>query len=132
MSMNDPISDMLTRIRNGLKARKETILCPSSKILKNILDLLVREGFIKSFSVRSVRTGINELSIELKYFDGNPAIKLLKRISTPGRRVYAAVQNLPRIYNGLGIALISTSKGIMTDAEARSQNLGGEVLCYVY
>ena len=132
MSMNDPISDMLTRIRNGLKARKETIVCPSSKILRNILDLLVREGYIKSFSVRPVRTGINELLIELKYFDGGPAIKIIKRISTPGRRSYAASDKLPTIYNGLGIALISTSKGLMTDLEARSNNLGGEILCTIY
>lgn len=132
MSMNDPISDMLTRIRNGLKARHETIVCPSSKVLKNILDLLVREGFVRSFTTRAVRTGIQEFVIELKYFDGSPAIKLIKRVSTPGRRVYTAVQNLPRVYNGLGLALVSTSQGLMTDAEARSHNLGGEVLCYVY
>lgn len=132
MSMNDPISDMLTRIRNGLKARKETITCPSSKVLRNILDVFVREGFIKSFSVRAVRGDINELLIELKYFDGKPAIKLIKRVSTPGRRSYAASENLPKVYNGLGIALISTSKGLMTDLEARSNNLGGEILCTVY
>lgn len=132
MSMNDPISDMLTRIRNGLKAKKETIACPSSKILKNILALLVREGYIKSFSERHVRTGINELLIELKYYDGAPAMKNIKRISTPGRRSYAAFDNLPTIYNGLGVALISTSKGLMTDLEARSNKLGGEILCTIY
>ncbi len=132
MSMNDPISDMLTRIRNGLKARKETITCPSSKILRNILDVLVREGFIKSFLVRPVRTGISEILIELKYFDGAPAIKIIKRVSTPGRRSYAASDSLPKVYNGLGVALISTSKGLMTDLEARSNNLGGEILCTIY
>ena len=132
MSMNDPISDMLTRIRNGLKARKESVVCPSSKILKNILEVLSREGFIKSFSSRSLRPGIEELTIELKYFDEEPAIKMIKRASTPGRRSYASVQKLPKIYNGLGISLISTSKGLMTDLEARGHNIGGEVLCYVY
>jgi len=130
--MNDPISDMLTRIRNGLKARKESVKCPATKVLKNILEVFQREGYIRGFETTQVRPGINEIKIDLKYFEGEAAIKLIKRVSTPGRRVYASVDKLPKIYNGLGIALMSTSKGLMTDLEARQQNLGGEVMCYVY
>lgn len=132
MAVSDPIADVLTRIRNGLRAQKETVRCLSSKPVKSLLDLMKREGYIRSYVQEEVRTGVEELIVELKYFEGEPVIKTMKRVSTPGRRVYAPVKGLPRVSNGLGVAVLSTSHGVMTDQEARSRNVGGEVWCYIY
>ncbi|MEQ9490930.1 MAG: 30S ribosomal protein S8 [Alphaproteobacteria bacterium] len=132
MSMSDPLGDMLTRIRNGQMARKVTIPVPASKMRARVLDVLQREGFIRGYSWSEIKAGISELDVELKYADGEPVIKEISRISRPGRRVYSGIDNLPRIYNGLGISILSTSKGVMSDTEAREQNVGGEVLCRVF
>ena len=132
MSMSDPLGDMLTRIRNGQMARKVTIPVPASKMRARVLDVLQREGYIRGYSWSEIKTGISELDVELKYSDGEPVIKEISRISRPGRRVYSGIGNLPRFYNGLGISILSTSKGVMSDSEAREQNVGGEVLCRVF
>ncbi len=132
MAVNDPVADVLARIRNALGARKETVRCLFSNPVKSLLDLMKREGYIGSYKEEEVRKGVKELVVELKYFEGEPVIKMMKRISTPGRRVYAPVEDLPRVSNGLGIAVLSTSRGVMTDQEARSQNIGGEVWCCIY
>jgi small subunit ribosomal protein S8 len=130
--MSDPLGDMLTRIRNGQHARKATVLAPASSLRSNVLEVLKREGFIRGYSQREVRPGIRELRIELKYHDGKPVIRKISRISTPGRRVYSGIKDLPKVYNGLGISIISTPRGVMSDAEARAANVGGEVLCQVF
>lgn len=132
MALTDPLGDMLTRIRNGQMSGRPTVVCPSSKLRANVLEVLKREGFIRDFSWAEVRNGISELTIELKYHDGAPVIREIRRISTPGRRVYSKIQDLPRIYNGLGISILSTPRGVLSDAEAREQNVGGEVLCRVF
>jgi len=125
MSMTDPIADLLTRIRNGQEAGKTSITAPASTFRESVLSVLKREGYIRDFSRIQVRSGIDELKIELKYFDGAPVIKEINRVSRPGRRVYSKIKELPRVYNGLGIAILS-------DAEAREANVGGEVLCHVF
>jgi small subunit ribosomal protein S8 len=130
--MTDPIADMLTRIRNGQQARKDTIQSPASKIRANVLEVLQREGYIRGYSREEVRPGVAELKIELKYVDGEPVIREITRISKPGRRIYSRVADLPRIYNGLGIAILSTPRGVMSDNEARAANIGGEILCRVF
>jgi small subunit ribosomal protein S8 len=130
--MTDPIADMLTRIRNGQQARKDTIQSPASKIRANVLEVLQREGYIRGFSREEIRPGVAELKIELKYVDGEPVIREITRISKPGRRIYSRVADLPRIYNGLGIAILSTPRGVMSDNEARAANIGGEILCRVF
>ena len=132
MTMTDPLSDMLTRIRNGQRAQKETVLSPASRLRANVLDVLKREGFIRGFSEREVRPGISEIEIELKYHEGDPVIREISRVSTPGRRVYSGVKDLPRVYDGLGISILSTPRGVLSDSEARDQNVGGEVLCQVF
>ena len=132
MSMTDPLGDMLTRIRNGQQARKNSIVCPASRLRRNVLEVLKREGFIRGYEQAEVRPGISEIRIELKYHEGDPVIRHLSRISTPGRRVYSGVRDLTRVYNGLGIAILSTPRGVLSDAEAREQNVGGEVLCEVF
>ena len=132
MSMSDPLGDMLTRIRNGQSARKDVISAPASRLHINVLDVLQREGFIRGYAHEDVRPGVATLNIELKYVDGDPAIREISRVSTPGRRVYSNIRDLPRIYNGLGISIISTPRGVMSDAEARETNVGGEVLCQVF
>lgn len=132
MSMSDPLGDMLTRIRNGQMARKVTIPVPASKMRARVLDVLQREGYIRGYSWSEIKTGISELDVELKYAEGEPVIKEISRISRPGRRVYSGIDNLPRFYNGLGISILSTSKGVMSDTEAREQKVGGEVLCRVF
>ena len=132
MTMSDPLGDMLTRIRNGQSARKATVLAPASRLRSNVLEVLKREGFIRGYSQHDVRPGIRELRIELKYHDGKPVIRKISRISTPGRRVYSGIKDLPKVYNGLGISIISTPRGVMSDAEARAANVGGEVLCQVF
>lgn len=132
MSMTDPLGDMLTRIRNGQQARKGTVVSPNSRLRRNVLEVLKREGYIRGFSEAEVRTGISEIKIELKYHEGDPVIRHLSRVSTPGRRIYTGVGDLGRVYNGLGIAILSTPRGVLSDAEARAQNVGGEVLCQVF
>lgn len=132
MSFSDPIGDLLTRIRNGQRARKDSVLAPASKLRMSVLGVLKREGFIRDFSEHEVRKGIKEIKIELKYHEGDPVIKEISRVSTPGRRVYSKIKDLARFYNGLGIAILSTPRGVMSDAEAREQNVGGEVLCQVF
>jgi small subunit ribosomal protein S8 len=132
MSMSDPLGDMLTRIRNAQRAHKATVASPASKIRTYVLEVLKREGYIRGFSQEQVRPGVNELRIELKYIDGEPVIREIDRISKPGRRVYSKIADLPRVYNGLGIAILSTPRGVMSDNEARAANVGGEVLCRVF
>jgi len=132
MSMSDPLGDMLTRIRNGQAARKSVVPVPSSKLRQNVLDVLQREGFIRGYSETELRPGLRELSVELKYQDGEPAIREVARVSKPGRRVYSKIKDLPRFYNGLGIQILSTPRGVMSDAEAREANVGGEILCRVF
>ncbi|HXP31255.1 MAG TPA: 30S ribosomal protein S8 [Stellaceae bacterium] len=132
MSMSDPLGDMLTRIRNGQRAHKSVIQSPASKIRANVLEVLQREGYIRGYSREEVRPGVAELKIELKYVDGEPVIREITRVSKPGRRVYSRIADLPSIYNGLGIAILSTPHGVMSDNEARAANVGGEVLCRVF
>jgi small subunit ribosomal protein S8 len=132
MSMSDPMGDMLTRIRNGQQARKSIVVAPASRFRSSVLDVLKREGYIRGFSELESRPGISEIKIELKYHEGDPVIREIKRVSTPGCRVYSKIKDLPRIYNGLGISIISTPRGVMSDAEARAANVGGEVLCRVF
>ena len=132
MSMSDPLGDMLSRIRNAQRAHKPVVRTPASKIRANVLEVLQREGYIRGYTRENVRPGVNELSIELKYVDGEPVIREIDRVSTPGRRIYSRISDLPRIYNGLGIAILSTPRGIMSDNEARAPNVGGEVLCRVF
>lgn len=132
MTMSDPVADLLTRIRNGQHARRQNIKAPASALRENLLDVLKREGYIRNYSRQNVRPGIDEITIELKYFEGEPVIKEISRISKPGRRVYSKVKDLPRVYNGLGISIVSTPQGVMSDAEARTNNVGGEILCTVF
>ncbi|MGH6885549.1 MAG: 30S ribosomal protein S8 [Geminicoccales bacterium] len=130
MSLSDPLGDMLTRIRNGQAAQKSTIISPASRLRVNVLEVLTREGYIRGYNRDEGAQGA--LSIELKYHNGAPVIRQLKRVSRPGRRVYSGVKDLPRVYNGLGIAILSTPRGVMSDAEAREAHVGGEVLCTVF
>ena len=132
MAMSDPLGDMLTRIRNGQSARKSVVSSPSSRFRTNVLEVLKREGYIRNYSSVDVRPGIKELQIELKYYDGQPVISEIQRVSRPGRRVYYGIRDLPRVYNGLGIAILSTPRGVLSDSEARTANVGGEVLCHVF
>ncbi len=131
MALTDPLGDMLTRIRNGQRAKKDTILSPASKLRARVLEVLQREGYIRGYSEDA--SGLHpQLRIELKYFEGEPAIKHVARVSKPGRRVYSGSKELPVIRNGLGITIVSTPRGVLSDAEARAQNVGGEVLAEVF
>ena len=132
MAMTDPLGDMLTRIRNGQRAKKTKVESPASRLRENVLEVLKREGYIRGFERTDTDTGQGALSIELKYFEGEPVIKAISRVSTPGRRVYSGIKELPRVRNGLGISILSTPRGVMSDAEARAANVGGEVLCRVF
>ena len=132
MAVTDPLGDMLTRIRNGQRARKDSVLTPASKLRARVLDVLQREGYIRGYTSTDFGNGRTEFEVELKYFDGAPVIRELNRVSKPGRRVYASVTTLPTVFNGLGISILSTPKGVMSDADARAQNVGGEVLCTVF
>jgi small subunit ribosomal protein S8 len=132
MSMNDPIGDMITRIRNAQLRAKSKVSTPGSKMRANVLEVLKNEGYIRGYTAVEHAGGKSELEIELKYFDGEPVIREIERVSKPGRRVYASVRNLPRINNGLGIAILSTPKGIMADHDARDANVGGEILFTVF
>ncbi len=132
MSINDPLGDMLTRIRNAQMRKKSKVVTPASKLRGWVLDVLREEGFIRGYAQIEHAGSKPEFEIELKYYDGEPVISDIRRISKPGRRVYSGVKELPRVRNGLGISIISTPKGIMSDAAARAENVGGEVLCQVY
>ena len=132
MSMSDPLGDMLTRIRNGQNARKSVVSSPASRFRSNVLEVLKREGYIRNYASVDVRPGLKELKIELKYHEGQPVISEIKRVSRPGRRVYYGIRDLPRVYNGLGIAILSTPRGVLSDNEARTAKVGGEVLCHVF
>lgn len=132
MTMTDPLGDMLTRIRNGQRASKNAIASPHSKLRENVLAVLQREGYIRGFKADEPKPGMRELTIELKYDEGAPVIAEIHRVSRPGRRVYAKIKELPQVYNGLGISILSTPKGVMSDHEARQANVGGEVLCRVF
>ncbi|MCK5445536.1 MAG: 30S ribosomal protein S8 [Rhodospirillaceae bacterium] len=132
MSMSDPLGDMLTRIRNGQMARKSAIVAPASKFRTNVLEVLQREGYIRGFEEYEIKTGIREIKIELKYHEGEPVIQKIARVSKPGRRVYSKIKDLTNVYNGLGISIISTPQGVMSDTEARKANVGGEILCQVF
>ena len=132
MSMSDTLGDMLTRIRNGQTTNKKVVDAPASRFRKNVLEVLKREGFIRNFEEKEMKPGINFFEIELKYYNGKPVITEIKRVSKPGRRVYSSIKTLQKTYNGLGISILSTPRGVMSDNEAREANVGGEVLCTIY
>ena len=132
MSMSDTLGDMLTRIRNGQTTNKKVVDAPASRFRKNVLEVLKREGFIRNYEEKETKPGINFFEIELKYYNGKPVISEIKRVSKPGRRVYSSIKNLQKTYNGLGISILSTPRGVMSDNEAREANVGGEVLCTIY
>ena len=132
MSVNDPLGDMLTRIRNAQMRRKGKVSTPGSRLRAHVLDVLQQEGYIRGYSTTDYGNGRTEFEIELKYYEGEPVIRTIQRISKPGRRVYSAVNNMPRVANGLGITIVSTPKGVMADHSAREQNVGGELLCRVF
>ena len=132
MTMTDPIADMLTRIRNGINVKKLVVECPYSNLKISVLDVLLKEGFIRGFNSKKDDQGLNIIFIELKYFDGKSVIKEIRRKSKPGLRNYSSSKDLDRVYGGLGISIVSTSRGVMTDHEARQKNIGGEVLCSVF
>ena len=131
MTMADPIADMLTRIRNANKIKAKSVLMPSSKIKANIAEVLLKEGYIKGFEEEELGNGKKDLNIHLKYYEGSPVIEKINRVSRPGLRIYKTRNELPKVMGGLGVAIVSTSKGIMSDREAREQGQGGEILCFV-
>ena len=132
MTLTDPIGDMFSRIRNGQMRSLETIIIPSSNFRQNILKILKTEGYIKDFYIEKNDNNKISLKVNLKYYEGDPVIKEIKRISKPGRRVYSRATSIPKVMNGLGLAIISTPKGVMSDVEARKQNVGGEIICRVF
>jgi small subunit ribosomal protein S8 len=132
MAVIDPLGDMIARIHNAQMRSKPKVSTPGSRLRARVLDVLQSEGYIRGFATVEHKDGRTELEIELKYFDGAPVIREISRVSKPGRRVYASVRNLPRINNGLGVAIVSTPKGVMADHEARDANVGGEILCTVF
>lgn len=132
MTMTDPLGDMLTRIRNAQMRNKSKVSTPASKLRMRVLDVLQNEGFIRGYAKVDFDGGKSEFEIELKYFDGEPVIKEISRVSRPGRRVYSSVKDLPTVANGLGVSILSTPKGVMSDSQARQQNVGGEILCNVF
>jgi small subunit ribosomal protein S8 len=132
MTVSDPLGDMLTRIRNAQMRNRPKVSTPASKLRARVLDVLREEGYIRGYAEIEYGGGKTEFEIELKYYDGAPVIRDIKRVSTPGRRVYSSVQDLPTIANGLGVAILSTPKGVMSDTRARAENVGGEILCSVF
>jgi len=132
MNLTDPLGDMLTRIRNAQIRKRTKVSTPGSKLRTNVLEVLKSEGYIRGYSVNTLENGRSEIDIDLKYYDGLPVIKEIKRVSKPGRRVYSSVTTLPRVRDGLGISILSTSKGVMSEHAARDANVGGEVLCQVF
>jgi len=132
MTLTDPIGDMFSRIRNGQMRSLDSVNIPSSNFRRNILEILKTEGFIKDFYIEKSENNKINLKINLKYYEGNPVIKEIKRISKPGRRVYSRATSIPRVMNGLGLAILSTPKGVMSDTDARKNNLGGEIICRIF
>ena len=132
MTIGDPIGDMITRIRNAQMRMLKSVNIPASKFRAKILDVLKQEGYISDYKSQTDSENKENLSVKLKYNNGSPVIKEIKRISKPGRRIYAKATSIPRIQNGLGLAIVSTSKGIMTDNDARNKNIGGEIICRVF
>lgn len=132
MAMSDPLGDMLTRIRNALMRGRTSVSTPASRLRARVLDVLQSEGYIRGYAEVQRDNGFAEFDIELKYFDGQPVISEIQRVSKPGRRVYTSVRTIPTVANGLGVSILSTPRGVMADHEARSQNVGGEVLCRVF
>ncbi len=132
MTLSDPIGDMFARIRNGQLRLLSTIDIPSSNFRQNILKILKTEGYINDYYIEKNKNNKNNIKINLKYYEGNPVIKEIKRISKPGRRVYSRANSIPRVMNGLGLAIVSTPKGVMSDVDARKNNLGGEIICRVF
>src|ERR1700730_5061370 len=132
MTLSDPLGDMLTRIRNAQMRSRPKVSTPASKLRARVLDVLKEEGYIRGYAEIEYGGGKTEFEIELKYYDGAPVIRDIKRVSTPGRRVYSSVQELPTIANGLGVAILSTPKGVMSDSRARTENVGGEILCSIF
>ena len=130
--MNDPLGDMLTRIRNAQMRGRTSVISPASKLRRWVLDVLQDEGYIRGYSETAMENGTSELNIELKYYEGQPVIQEIQRVSKPGRRVYSSVKTMPVVRNGLGISIISTPKGVMSDNAARENNVGGEILCRVF
>ncbi len=131
MAMNDPLGDLLSRIRNAQMRNKSKVSSPNSRLRESVLEVLKSEGYIRGYAVVE-KDGRSEIEIELKYFDGEPVIREIERVSKPGRRVYTSVKNMPRINNGLGVTIVSTPKGVMADHDARDANVGGEILCTVF
>jgi small subunit ribosomal protein S8 len=131
MTMNDPLGDLLSRIRNAQMRNKSKVSSPNSRLRESVLEVLKTEGYIRGYAVVE-KDGRSEIEIELKYFDGEPVIREIERVSKPGRRVYTSVRNMPRINNGLGVTIVSTPKGVMADHDARDANVGGEILCTVF
>lgn len=132
MAISDPLGDMITRIRNAQMRRKTKVSSPASTLRARVLDVLAKEGYIRGYSTVEYDGGKSELEIELKYFDGEPVIRTIERVSKPGRRVYSSVKNIPHVNNGLGVSILSTPRGVLSDHEAREHNVGGEVLCRVF
>jgi len=132
MAINDPLGDMLTRIRNAQQRRRPKVVSPASNLRARVLDVLAEEGYIRGYTRTDHKAGISELEIELKYTNGQPAIREIERVSKPGRRVYSPVRDIPTVANGLGVAILSTPKGVMSDTRAREEKVGGEVLCNVF
>ena len=132
MGVNDPLGDMIARIHNAQMRNKSKVSTPASRLRESVLDVLKTEGFIRGYAAVEHSNGHKEIEIELKYFDGEPVIREISRVSKPGRRVYVAVRNLPRVNNGLGVSILSTPKGVMSDSRAREENVGGEILCNIF
>ncbi|MEQ1710303.1 MAG: 30S ribosomal protein S8 [Hyphomicrobium sp.] len=132
MAMNDPVGDMLTRIRNAQMRRRPKVATPASSLRGRVLDVLTEEGFIRGYTRVEMKGELPQFEIELKYFNGQPAIREIERVSKPGRRVYSPVKDIPTVANGLGVAILSTPKGVMSDARAREENVGGEILCNIF
>jgi small subunit ribosomal protein S8 len=132
MAINDPLGDMLTRIRNAQLRRRPKVVTPASNLRAHVLDVLAEEGYIRGYTRVDHKNGHSQLEIELKYLNGQPAIRAIKRISKPGRRVYSQLRDLPTVSNGLGVAILSTPKGVMSDTRAREEKVGGEILCDVF
>ena len=132
MALNDPLGDMIARINNAQMRNKSKVSSPASRLRESVLEVLKTEGYIRDYATVEHKDGRNEVEIELKYFEGEPAIREIERVSKPGRRVYVSVKSIPQVANGLGISILSTPKGVMSDHEAREQNVGGEILCQVF
>ncbi len=132
MSMSDPLADMIARIRNGQKARKAQVAVPAAKLHTAVLGVLKEEGYIRGYADKEIRKGVRETIVDLRYHEGQPAIREIERISSPGRRVYSGIKTLARPHGGLGVAIVSTPQGVMSDSAARTKNVGGEVICRVY